>query len=69
MKLLKIKRDAVELEIGMSEIGILHYALYDYLAKVEAKLKIKKLDICQTENYKALRGTLEQMAETVSTLI
>lgn len=51
MKLIRNKADSVVLEVDNDEIGILHYACYDYLTKVcaleendESKMAIARLE-------------------------
>ena len=51
MKLLRNKTDSIVLEVDNDEIGILHYACYDYLVKIcalkknnESKPAISKLE-------------------------
>ena len=39
MKLLRNKADSVILEVDDDEIGILHYACYDYMSKMSALKK------------------------------
>ena len=69
MKFLKVYEDKIELELSIEEISILHYALYDYLAKIEAKLKQKNLDVPQRESHKELKENIQQMTEMLSLLI
>ena len=69
MKFLKVCEDKIELELSSDEIPILHYALYDYLAKIEAKLKQKSLDVPQRESHKELKENIQQMTEMLSLLI
>lgn len=69
MKLLRVFDDKVEIEFSADEISMLHYALYDYLAKVEAKLKHKNLDIPQRESHTELKENIQQMTEILNLLI
>jgi hypothetical protein len=69
MKFLKVYEDKIELELSIEEISILHYALYDYLAKIEAKLKQKNLDVPQRESHMELKENIQQMTEMLSLLI
>ena len=69
MKFLKVCEDKIELELSSEEICILHYALYDQLAKIEAKLKRKNLDVPQRESHMELKENIQQMTEMLSLLI
>jgi len=69
MKIIKVKSDSVEIDISPSDIGILHFALYDYHTKISAELRKKKLDIPQKEDYKTIKGQVMHMIEMVNLLL
>ncbi len=69
MKLLKVDRNHVTVELGFDELGILHFALYDYLVKVEAKLNQKGQDKHKRKKFEELTEKLQSMVETVNSLI
>lgn len=66
MKIVKVKSDLVEVELSPSDIGILHFALYDYHSKICSTLKKKKLDIPQQEEYKKLKEKIINMIEIIN---
>ena len=69
MRMLKVEKRSVSIELPYDEIGILHYALYDYLAKIEAKIK------CNNQNKRIgiklnnLKDKILSMTETVNGVI
>ena len=69
MKLLNVGKNSINMEIGFDELGILHFALYDYLVKVEGRSKQK----CPNEHRekRALKviDKITSMVETVNSLI
>jgi len=69
MKILKTKTDSITLEIDLDEIGLLHYALCDYLTKFERKCKCRELSSKQLKLCRVSIEKLHQMVETVSLLI
>ncbi len=69
MKVLKVDKHLVDFELNYDDVGILHYALYDYLVKVEAKLNKKDLAKPKQEKLQALKDNLQSMIETVNGVI
>ncbi|PIS29942.1 hypothetical protein COT42_03960 [Candidatus Saganbacteria bacterium CG08_land_8_20_14_0_20_45_16] len=69
MRVLKVEQSTMVIEINYDDVGILHYALYDYLVKVEARLKRKGMPKDKLEKLQALKDNLQSMVETINGLI
>jgi len=69
MRILKVDKHLVDFELNYDDVGILHYALYDYLVKVEAKLNKKDMAKPKQEKLQALKDNLRSMVETVNGVI
>ena len=69
MKLLKVDNSSADIKFSFDDLGILHYALYDYLGKVEAKLNHKDQNKHRAEMLGALKDNLQSMVETVNGVI
>jgi hypothetical protein len=69
MRILKVNKSSVIIEINYSDVGILHYALYDYLVKVEARLKQKDQPKSKLIKLQVLKDNLQSMVETINGVI
>jgi len=69
MRILKVEKSGVVIEINDDDVGILHYALYDYLVKVEARLKQKDQPNLKLKKLQALKDNLQSMVETINGVI
>jgi len=69
MRLLKVEKFTIDLEVSYDDLGILHYALYDYLDKIETNLNHKNLKGQKTEKLKAIKTNLQSMIETINGVI
>jgi len=69
MRILKVTKKHVEIELGQDDVGILHFALYEYLEKVQSRLRRKDQTEKVIENLKDLKKRILSMVETVNGLI
>ena len=69
MKLLKVEKGSIDIEVDYDDLGILHYALYDYLGKIEKTLNQKNLTKQKSEKLRALKDNLQSMIETINGVI
>lgn len=69
MRILKVEKYHVILEINYDDIGALHYALYDYLIKIEDRLKQKDRPQLSPIKLQALKDNLQSMIETINGVI
>lgn len=69
MRILKVEKSVLIVEINYDDVGVLHYALYDYLAKVEAKLKYKDQPRPKLIKLQALKDNIQSMVETINGVI
>ena len=67
MRTLKVDKNHVTFEFPYDELGILHFALYEYLAKAEERLK--KKDVQGIPKLQKLKDKLISMVETVNGII
>jgi len=67
MRTLKVDKNCVTFEFPYDELGLLHYALYDYLSKAEERLK--KKDVQRLPALQKLKAKLVSMVETVNGVI
>lgn len=66
MRVLKVENNRVNIEINYYDVGILHFALYDYLVKVEAKLNQKDLVESRQKRLQTLKDNIQSMVETIN---
>jgi len=69
MRILKITKNNFEVELNHDDVGILHFALYEYLGKVQSRLRRKGQDEQVVEKQKDLKKKILSMVETVNGLI
>ncbi|MDD4178549.1 MAG: hypothetical protein PHH14_00655 [Candidatus Margulisbacteria bacterium] len=69
MKILKVDNMSVSIELNYDDVGILHFALYDYLDKVEAKLNKNGLAKPKLKKLQVLKVNLQSMIETINGVI
>jgi hypothetical protein len=69
MKLLKVTKNHFEVELSHDDVGILHFALYDYLGKVQSRLRHKDQEEQVIEKQKDLKKRILSMVETINGLI
>ena len=69
MRILKVTQNQVEVELSHDDVGILHFALYEYLGKVQSRMRRKDQDEQVIEKQKDLKKRILSMVETVNGLI
>lgn len=66
-RILEVDKKHVAFEFPYDELGILHFALYEYLAMAEKRLK--KPDVQRIPKLQELKEKLVSMVETVNGVI
>ena len=69
MRILKVTKNCVEVELNHDDIGILHFALYEYLGKVQSRLRRKSQNKQILGKQKDLKKRVLSMVETINGLI
>ena len=67
MRILSVDKKTVTFEFPCDELGLLHFALYEYLSQAEARLK--KPDVRRLPELQKLKAKLISIVETVNGVV